>query len=158
MKCYINPEMAAQLLTDNSSNRRINRNHVISLSKEMKAGQWRYNGQAVVVGIDGTLIDGQHRLTACVESDTSFLTELIRGVESDAFDTIDIGKIRSAGDTLTTVSFKNANNLAALSKLYYLYKEKDDKRDYTFNRPKVNNRQILETATELNEDFVEARI
>ncbi len=43
----------------------------------MKSGEWKYNGESIKVCTDGSLLDGQHRLEACIESGVTFDTLLV---------------------------------------------------------------------------------
>ena len=62
----ITPPMAALLLGNNGANRKLNKRHVDFLSDQIKSGKWQKIGQTIVIAKDGTLMDGQHRLTAIV--------------------------------------------------------------------------------------------
>jgi hypothetical protein len=109
----ITPEWASKTLAEkNAGNRSMNRIHVESLAKEMKRGKWKINGDTIC--LNGTrLIDGQHRLAAVVLSGITIQTFVIDGLSSDVFDTKDVGKRRSAGDTLGVRGEQNACRLAA---------------------------------------------
>ena len=43
------------------------------IARDMKAGHWRLTHQGIAFDPAGVLIDGQHRLWAIVESDTTLL-------------------------------------------------------------------------------------
>lgn len=109
----ITPEMAGQLLTLNNNNRRLRKEHVDSLAKAMRQHEWKLNGDAIRVG-DGVLIDGQHRLAACVKSGKSFQTLIIEGIGRDVFDTIDKGMKRKISDSLYVRGEKNTAALAGI--------------------------------------------
>lgn len=109
----ITPEWAEKILAEkNAGNRTMNRIHVEALAREMKRGKWKVNGDTLCM--NGTrLIDGQHRLAAVVLSGMTIQSFVIEGLPSDVFDTKDVGKRRSAGDTLGVRGEKNACRLAA---------------------------------------------
>lgn len=109
----ITPEMAEEFLGSNPRNRPMKRQHLAFLCEEMRSGRWKTNGDTIRIGVDGTLIDGQHRLEAVRQTGTPITTLLVTGLELDAFDTIDSGAKRSAGDTLAVAGEKNGRNLAA---------------------------------------------
>jgi len=71
-KHSINAEFATKLLNtlDNSLNRELIPSKVKKYQKDMINGKWSYNGDTIRITTDGHLVDGQHRLTAIVESDT----------------------------------------------------------------------------------------
>ncbi len=63
----ISPELAAKMLADQGANRRISARQVDLYSREMDKGRWIANVLVpIVLGTDGKLIDGQHRLAAVV--------------------------------------------------------------------------------------------
>jgi hypothetical protein len=95
------PEWAAKLLATNKNNRSISKNAVAAMARDMIAGKWRLNGDAVRIGADGELKDGQHRLSACVVAGVTFQTLLMTGVDKEDQLTIDRGRPRNIGDTLT---------------------------------------------------------
>jgi hypothetical protein len=95
------PEWASRLLATNTNNRSISKNAVAALARDMAAGNWRLNGDAIRIGADGELKDGQHRLTACVVADVPFQTLIMTGIDKDDQLTIDRGRPRNIGDTLT---------------------------------------------------------
>lgn len=114
------PAKAKELLAKNTHNRPANKKHVNGLAKDMLAGRWKPNGDTIRVG-NGRLIDGQHRLIACVQSGVSFETLLVTGIENDVFDTIDTGKRRGGADTLAVHGRKNYTLLAAAVVIVELY-------------------------------------
>jgi len=108
----INPAKAEQILKLNTINRPINKKHVATLAREMRHGRWKLNGDTIC--ISGTrLIDGQHRLMAIIESGCEIQTLIVEGVESDVFHTKDVGRRRSAGDTLSVRGETDTKTLAA---------------------------------------------
>ena len=109
----ITPSKAKELLSKNTQNRNPQEGHVAFLAREMKTGSWKMNGETIVVSSDGVLVDGQHRLLACVKSSVSFPTILVEGVNIDVVTTIDTGKSRSLQDVLKMNGFKNVSKLAS---------------------------------------------
>ena len=67
----ISPEAAAQLLEGNTRNRKINKNAIKRYSALMSQGLWKPGNDAICVAPDGTLLNGQHRLTAVIDSGVS---------------------------------------------------------------------------------------
>jgi hypothetical protein len=105
--------MAAKLLSNNTRNRSVRRKNVEFFAKEILSGNWKLNAETIKVGRDGTLLDGQHRLYAVVETGMSIQCLLATDLDQDVFDTIDTGARRSAGDTLTVAGEVCGRNLAA---------------------------------------------
>jgi hypothetical protein len=113
MMTLITPEVAESLLLLNTRNRPISKPHVTRLIEELKTGRWKVNGDTIKISKTNKLLDGQHRLTAVVKSGISIYAFVIRDLDDDVFDTIDIPKVRSAGNTLSLAGEKNATRIAA---------------------------------------------
>jgi len=96
----INPEKAKEYLELNKKNRHITRYHLLGLVHEMKERRWIFNGDPIRFN-GNTLIDGQHRLMAVIESDTAQEFVVIRQLSNAAFETIDTGRRRSTSDFLS---------------------------------------------------------
>lgn len=95
----ITPDVAIAMLERNVNNR--NLNHKKNKYKgAMERGEWMLNGSTIVFDDDGKLLDGQHRLDACVSSGVAFTTVVVRGIRAKAQETMDMGRKRSAGDFL----------------------------------------------------------
>jgi hypothetical protein len=112
----VTPDVARNWLSVNTANRAINKKLVDRLSSQMKRGEFVTNGEAIIFSDDNRLIDGQHRLNACVLSGVSFRSVVVRGVHHNAFYTIDTGSARTAADALQILGSKNAAQLAAAAK------------------------------------------
>ena len=108
----ITPKKAQELLEGNKRNRPVRKSHVRQLAEEMKAGKWVVNGVPIIFN-GKLLIDGQHRLMACIESDKPFDTLVVSDVAPNSFLTIDVGRKRTAADTLATRGEENYAALAA---------------------------------------------
>ena len=62
----VTPGMAKDWLGKNLSNRNISPKHVDKLKKTIENDEWQVTHQGIAIYEDGTLADGQHRLTAIV--------------------------------------------------------------------------------------------
>ncbi len=114
----ITPTVASQLLKKNNINRKIRERKVNRLVQTIRAGHWRVNGETICIANDGTLLNGQHRLTAVVVSKTPIKTAVARGLDKDVMPTIDIGNPRTAGDHLRMAGYKgNHGAFAAAIKI-----------------------------------------
>jgi hypothetical protein len=109
----ITPDLAAQWLRNNPSNRAVSRMLVKEYARAMIEGRWRTNGETIKISMHGNLIDGQHRLMACVQANCSFDSYVVMGLDSDTFDTVDIGRKRTAGDIIGIDGCTNATKVAA---------------------------------------------
>ena len=91
----ITPDEAEGILERNDRNRGIAGQVVDKYARDMKAGNWALNGQTIKIGKSGRLLDGQHRLSACIKSGVPFKAILVQGLDEDVFDTFDLGAARS---------------------------------------------------------------
>lgn len=111
----ITPDMAQEFLKKNISNRNVNRHRIKSYVNDMQGGRWTFNPSPIVFGEDGSLMDGQHRLIAIVESGVTIESLVMTGAPQTCKDTIDSGKPRTAGDAISIKGVPNANNVAAIA-------------------------------------------
>ena len=105
----IDPVIAKELLMGQRKNRSISKSTVKKYKEFMKLGRWVLNGEPLIFG-GGKLIDGQHRLTACVESGETFKAVWIELNEECVFDTLNQGKRRNGADVLSVYGHVNATN------------------------------------------------
>lgn len=122
MKATITPALAeAMLETINGENRPLSNARVRQYADILSRGQYVFNGEAIQVGIkqDNTLLllNGQHRLSACVLSGVSFETVLVLGLPHNVFSTIDRGKSRSYADVLSVAGYKNTHNIQPAARI-----------------------------------------
>ncbi len=110
---HVTPVLAELMLEQNVRNRRVSERHITVLSQIMASRDMRLNGETIIFSSDGRLLDGQHRLLACVKSGVAFDTIVVFGIDSDAFDTIDTGSTRSTGDILGINGIASANKVAS---------------------------------------------
>lgn len=98
----ITPDMASALLDKhaNDKNRTLRQRKIEKYAADMRAKQWDLNGETIIVGSDKTILDGHHRLWACVMAETAFVTALVRGVDPEKFKSIDTGAARSPADVI----------------------------------------------------------
>jgi hypothetical protein len=122
-KVFVTPEMAAGWLAKNVRNRSIVERHLLALEEVLSRGEWVLNGDTIRFGKDGLLKDGQHRLTACVNTGIGFWTFVAYGLEEDAFDTIDTNsRPRRVADVLDIHGRTKTNALAACVKLLWIFR------------------------------------
>jgi len=157
MKFLITPTEAKSILSRNTDNRKVNYKHVDFLARQMKEGEWIYNGQSIVIGANGVLLDGQHRLMACVASGVPFETEKVEGVQSDlAFATIDTGRLRTANDIIAMNGNRNSNRLTAIARMILELNEfNHNDGDFKFcTRRRFSNNEVLKFVVD-NRDLEE---
>lgn len=132
----ITPEVAEKMLRKNTRNRPLNANHLADLCGRLQRGEWKKNGDSV--RFNGTeLIDGQHRLAACVKTGVSFETLVISELDCDVFDTIDTGKVRSAVDYFALQNVPSSVCLVAALRYLDWYNI-----DMPSKQPKLSNTQV----------------
>jgi len=99
----ITPKQAEKYLQFNTSNRTLRKSLVSQYARDMEHGKWKLTHQGLAFNCDGTLLDGQHRLKAIVESGVTVQMLVARGVETKHQLVMDDHAKRSAGDALTLV-------------------------------------------------------
>lgn len=115
MKTIITPKEASGILEKSiRKNRHISTSNLKYLVDEIKSGKFEYNGESVIIDEDGNLLDGHHRLKACIEADLPITVELVIGVPRSVMTTIDTGKMRSGGDILEMKGIKSSKNAATI--------------------------------------------
>lgn len=112
----VTPTQARRWLDQNiENNRSVRLRHVAWLAEAMRRGEWRLNGETVVIADTGKLLDGQHRLLAIETSDEPQWMVVVTGVdEKEAFLTIDRGIDRQMKDQLHFLGIHNSAKMASL--------------------------------------------
>jgi len=113
----VTPEVAKAWLEMNTGNRPVRHSTVSKYARRMKRDEWMLNGEPIIFDWNNCLLNGQHRLLACIESGVSFNALVILGVDPEGFKTMDNGSGRSGGDVFSIDGIQNANNAAAGVKL-----------------------------------------
>lgn len=109
----ITPSKAKQMLERMAPNRNASERRVRVYSRAMASGDWKMTGEGLMVNGDGTLLNGQHRLLACIQAGVPFRTLVVRGVDHDAMAAMDQGRARTAAQILAMDGVKNSAWLAA---------------------------------------------
>lgn len=118
----VTPADARELLSSNNHNRPLRRPYIDQLALAMSRGEWMLNGEPIQVSGDGTLLNGQHRLHAVVESGCTVEMLMIRNVAHEAQRTIDSGSRRNLSDVLKLHGLPHTTNLAAALVLLHSYR------------------------------------
>jgi hypothetical protein len=122
---HITPSLAEMYLHGNVKNRPLTKSHVDQMRQILVDGDMVMNGEAIIIGSDGSLLNGQHRLTACVQSGVGFDAMVVEGIDLKAFRTMDGGKKRSVGDVIATEGEINANQLSAAIQALYTFVQRN---------------------------------
>src|SRR4051794_1259299 len=94
----IGPKKAEQWINANKTNRSLRAGVVEQYAGDMRNGNWTQCTAPIAFYEDGDLADGQHRLYAIVESDTTQTFSVARGLERRDGLNIDTGLVRSVVD------------------------------------------------------------
>lgn len=118
----ITPAQAREMLGFNYDNRNQRKAAISGYARDLANGNWLVTGDPIRFDWTGKLIDGQHRLEACILADTPLTTVVIRNLSPAVQGVIDANVRRSAADALkwagVTVQTKD---IAATSRVYQAY-------------------------------------
>lgn len=118
----ISPAKAKRMLGSNVHNRNLRPARVQVLAAAIQRGEWELNGETIKIAEDGTLLDGQHRLQAVVESGVSIRTVVVRGLPLEIQDTVDTGRRRRLADVLALEGHTDTHALAATLNVLHRYR------------------------------------
>ncbi|MCC5828943.1 MAG: hypothetical protein JJU36_05800 [Phycisphaeraceae bacterium] len=114
----VDPDLAfAWLDQHNTNNRKVSQKHVERLARDMAEGKWVLTHNGIAFGPDGTLLDGQHRLWAIIESGCTIEMFVYCNMDPKSMMAIDCGKTRSMADILNIAGENgevSKNDLATL--------------------------------------------
>lgn len=123
----ITPELAEKWLAQNTHNRNLREAAVMAYARDMEAGNWAENGEAIkfaegdvalLGGRDplygGALLDGQHRLQAVALSGITLKMLVVTGLRNATQETMDDGRKRTLADALHLRGEQNAVILGAI--------------------------------------------
>ena len=141
----ITPDEAMQLLEYNQQNRPLNHQHVNRIARQILDGKWRFNGDTIKIATNNDILDGQHRLWAIVEAKIAIETIVVRGIEEDAFATIDtLRKSRSGSDILALVGVTNYRSTISGALQWLIRWQKKTLDSYRAPANKIENSDIEE--------------
>jgi hypothetical protein len=132
MQCQIvevTPDLAEKWLRQNTRNRNVRGRAVFDYARDMAAGKWLQNGEAIKFAADGTLLDGQHRLMAVVSAGVPVHLLIVTGLALETQETMDAGRKRTTADALGLRGETNAPVLASILKRVWMW----DAGDYKFS-------------------------
>jgi hypothetical protein len=96
----VTPSIAAAWLQRNSGNRSFTAKKSKQYEEDMVRGTWKFAGDPIRFSKTGRLLDGQHTLTAIVNSGIKVKCAVMTGLDDEVFDVLGTGKPRSAADVL----------------------------------------------------------
>lgn len=111
----VDSKRAEALLKKNTRNRKIKPLKVTEFADMMVAGKWSTAADTPIkVALDGTLLDGQHRLQAIVESDVSLEMEIWTNCPPESQEFMDRGTARTLSNDLQIHGYKNTSLVASV--------------------------------------------
>lgn len=100
MEMVLTPEKARAWLERNTSNRPVKTGHLKHLTREMSLRRWKLSPEPIVFAKSGRLLDGQHRLMACIQSGETIPVMVSLVENEDVYLVLDQGANRSNADLL----------------------------------------------------------
>lgn len=137
----ITPAIAEQYLETNKRNRQCSQKVAGKYARIIERGEWMLNGEAIKFSSDDQLLDGQHRLHAVIKTGKPIDTVVIRGLEAEAFKTMDACKVRSQGDYLHVLGYKYTVPLATAARILYTFERGHTGHIRNFRN--ISNEQLL---------------
>ena len=120
----ITPALAEFYLGFNTKNRKLREARSRDHAREMLAGGWiAENPDPIMFGLDGTLVNGQHRLRAIVIAGQPQQMLVLRGVADQVLDSLDTGRARTFKDTLRIEGYSHYQELASILKRVWILEE-----------------------------------
>lgn len=116
----ISTDTAMTYLKNAGKNRKLSEKKVQDYAKQMTDGEWVLNGEPIIFGKSGNLIDGQHRLRAVIYANATVQMLVVRGVDDEYFDSIDSGKSRSLRDVFSISDIANSQLVSSIVKKFYI--------------------------------------
>ena len=122
---HISPEMAQEWVsnTKDKLQRKSHESTVKEYVKYMKNGEWVLNYEPIILSVNKSVLDGLHRLKACIASGVSFpslvVYNSIEAAENEMFNTYDRGTGRTLGDVLSARKIHYSNATASTANLYH---------------------------------------
>jgi hypothetical protein len=150
----ITAKIASVIYVDhNAINRSFNITKSIAYRDAILRGEWKYHHQGIAFYADGTLADGQHRMSALALSGMTLEFAVAHNFDRGAIDAIDRASRRTAGQSLEMMGVKNGQKKASVAKTVMEYAfEADNKTKGRFTDPQI------ESWVTVNEDLIESAI
>ncbi|MFJ4905296.1 hypothetical protein ACIQCR_31635 [Streptomyces sp. NPDC093249] len=123
----LHPQLAGRLLRRNTHNRALRSTAVDDYARDIEAGTWPLNGEAIKFDTHGNVLDGQHRLHAVVKAKKPVQTFIITGLPAETQTTMDSGRRRTTADALSLAAETNATTVAAILGRLWAWEQGDRK-------------------------------
>lgn len=135
----VTPELAEEWLQFSVENqRKLKSGRLQAYRRDMEAGRWRLTGQGLLWNAKGELIDGQHRLAACIMAGVPFITLVVHGLPDDVMQSVDRGLPRSLVDYLRWQSERETTILASVIRMSWFWMNGHLRNhEWSFNGPTI---------------------
>lgn len=142
-RLHVDPSDAKSLLERNTNNRKLRASVVNYYANEMINGNWIDNGDPIRIARSGTLLNGQHRLSALVKAGVSLPFHFLSNLSEESFERMDNGLGRSVSDNLCM-----SPSYSAVFKVIYILKNYDKFYAFQGGQRKVGPSQIKSVMTD----------
>lgn len=110
----ITPAIAQRYLDTMRKNRNLRDHKVSAMVAAIVSGKFHLTHQGIGFHLDGSLVDGQHRLTAIVRSGVAVQMTVTRGLTDEALAHVDEIQPRTTADRFTMGGYEISKNLVAV--------------------------------------------
>jgi hypothetical protein len=116
----IGPTEARSILERNDVNRRVRKRLVTAYATDMRAGRWGLTGETIVISRTGSLLDGQHRMHAVIDSGRKVRFLVATGSDDDVQRYMDQGASRTVADAAKILGIANTALTSSIARWYCL--------------------------------------
>jgi hypothetical protein len=143
----VTPQLAAKMLAYNTLNRKLRTRHTADLAEDMDADRFVLTHQGVAFDTAGVLLDGQHRLQAMIDANTTLVLFVFVGIDPRARAFIDVHARRSNADVLTMggVAVPNVARVAAIVRTVLTFKREPT--GDRWQQTRIDSAQVVEAYT-----------
>jgi len=107
LKMSISPELSQRWLEfNNKRNRKMKKNQINMIARDIERGQWLDNGSYISFYRDGQIHDGQNRLAAIAKSGCTVKTSVVFGILPEAIRVTDQQVKRTIVDTANLLGYE----------------------------------------------------
>lgn len=144
-KMLVTPEVAASLLEKVPEyQRRASSAFVDMYASDMENGRWNEAlGCRIIIGKNGELMDGQHRMMAIVKSGKSYMFDVLEGLDESEFTKIDQGKTRTAND-FASKKYGNSSEVCSIARAMLGIEKKLGFKRVVSNTQKFSSPEVIE--------------
>ncbi|MEV0831477.1 MULTISPECIES: hypothetical protein [Streptosporangiaceae] len=148
---WMTPALAEELLYRNNNNRSMRPDASNKIERDMLAGWFAENGDAIRRDVQGNLIDGQHRLEARRASGTSGWMLVVSNLPETARNTIDDGAKRTMRDRFGFRGETDPGTLAAVVRRALLWERGLRSRSARYQPSALESFEFLDQHPQLRE-------